>query len=191
MSRTCRPCTDRRSTAKKAFNDIKMEMQHCNSLGVKVYCVQYVLGRLPSRTELGADVSLGAFYEFDEQRKRYANVEAAVRRVATQINRLLKAVPTVKLALENMVHNNTGCGRDTHHWSLQELKRVIDLVGDSRAMLCIDICHAYITDYDFNMLDGVKAMNDFIDDVGTERIACIHVSNSSTRHGGTCEGHTQ
>lgn len=138
-----------------------------------------------------SNLSLGSFQELIDgfwQGDDSFAVDCAVE----QIGNLLDAVPGVKLALENMARNNLSrmC-EERHNWSLRQIKRIIDGVGDRRVMACIDICHAYIGDYDLRSLQGVR---DFLADLsalGPGRVACMHVSDSSRPHGAKCDGHMQ
>lgn len=121
-----------------------------------------------------------------------ADVDAAIVRVTEGLRTVLKKKPHVRLALENMVHvsRNKGSGcEDRSHWSLKQIKRVIDEVGNPRIMACVDICHAYIRDYDLRHDQGVTAMLRDMEAIGWNNIAGLHVSDSVTPHGGRCEGH--
>lgn len=110
-----------------------------------------------------------------------------VARVVHALRTLLATVPTVKLALENMIRQAV-CGRS---WSLRTLKRILDEVGSPRVQVCVDICHAHIAEYDLRSPAGLEGMMRALRDIGQERIAGFHVSDSSTRHGRACEGHAK
>lgn len=141
---------------------------------------------------VSADVSLGSIVESDAKGVHHANPERAIKRIAREVKKLLKAVPKVKLAFENMVRSYTDAKCDIKdNWSLRELKRVIDNVGDKRAMVCVDMCHAYIGDHDLRDFEGVQAMQADLAAIGYDRIACMHVSDSWRPHGQTCDGHAR
>lgn len=110
--------------------------------------------------------------------------ETVVTRVVRVLRILLATVPRVKLALENMIRQSV-CGKP---WSLRMLKRILDEVDDPRVMVCVDICHAHISEYDLRSnVDGMLGM---LAEIG-DRIAGFHVSDSSTLHGKACEGHAR
>lgn len=76
-------------------------------------------------------------------------------------------------------------------WSLRTLARILDAVRSPRLKVCVDVCHAYIAEFDLagaglDHMTGVLA-----NEVGWHRIAGVHVSDSATPHGGKCDGHAK
>lgn len=138
-----------------------------------------------------ADISLGSFQKLINGVWQ-AGSDAVIDRVAKQIEKLLKAVPGVNLAIENMARNNLSktCNPG-HNWSLRQIKRIIDKVGDKRIKVCVDLCHAFIGDRNLRKLQGLEDLLDDIEAFGDNRIACVHVSDSIEPHGSKCEGHTR
>lgn len=64
-------------------------------------------------------------------------------------------------------------------------------VDSPRVKACVDICHAYIAHYDFHQKEAV---DEFVRDLkafGPNGVAGFHVSDSSTLHGRSCDGHAK
>ncbi|BEI91535.1 uncharacterized protein CcaverHIS019_0403550 [Cutaneotrichosporon cavernicola] len=136
-------------------------MATCNRLGIPTLCVH-----------LGSDVAAT-----DER--------VVVARVARALGELLASIPRVTLALENMIRASV-CRQP---WSLRTLSRILDAVDSPRLKVCVDVCHAYIAEFDLAG-DGLGDMMSVLArEVGWHRVAGVHVSDSATAHGSKCEGH--
>lgn len=176
-----------------------------------------------THTSLGSDIAA-------------AHDQVVIERVAGVVRALLATVPTVNLALENMVSErpqvlNISCSvpllvplspppltpslsllvpsarwlarssplaltqirRSICHqpWSLRTLARILDAVDDPRLLVCVDICHAYIAEFDLAATGLVDMLDVLALEVGWHRVAGVHVSDSATPHGRRCEGHAK
>ncbi|GMK58902.1 hypothetical protein CspeluHIS016_0603440 [Cutaneotrichosporon spelunceum] len=148
-------------TAGRGMAFVAAEMEACNRLGIPTLCVH-----------LGSDV--GA-----------TDDRVVVARVARALRELLATVPRVTLALENMIRTSV-CRQP---WSLRTLARILDAVRSPRLKVCVDVCHAYIAEFDLAS-SGLADMLDVLEHkVGWHRVAGVHVSDSATPHGSKCEGH--
>jgi len=72
----------------------------------------------------------------------------------------------------------------------EEIRAMIDAVGDERVRSCFDTCHAFASGYDLRTPAGAKAV---IDDwerlVGLDRLEAVHANDSMTGLGSNRDRH--
>jgi len=65
-----------------------------------------------------------------------------------------------------------------------ELGAIIRRIGNPRAKVCMDTCHAFASGYDLSNKDGVAAaLEEFDREIGLENLAAIHCNDSKTALG--------
>lgn len=65
-----------------------------------------------------------------------------------------------------------------------ELGAIIKRIGNPRAKVCMDTCHAFASGYDLSNKDGVAAaLEEFDREIGLENLAAIHCNDSKTALG--------
>ncbi|KAF7535454.1 hypothetical protein G7Z17_g13200 [Cylindrodendrum hubeiense] len=100
---------------------------------------------------------------------------AAIKRIATQLNKSHKATKTVVTVLENMAGSGNVIGAT---W--EDLRDIIELVEDkSRVGVCIDTCHAFAAGHDLRTPEAFKKTIDaFNDIVGEKYLKAFHLNDS-------------
>jgi endonuclease IV len=76
-------------------------------------------------------------------------------------------------------------------WSLRTLALILNAVRSHRLKVCVDVCHAYIAEFDLAGAGLGRMRSVLANEVGWHRIAGVHVSDAVTPHGGRCEGHAK
>ncbi|KAL7423419.1 DNA-(apurinic or apyrimidinic site) lyase [Cryptotrichosporon argae] len=151
--------------AEAAFTSISNQMRECAELGVPTLCIH-----------------LGSALDCEDE------VEV-VDRVASRIHCLLEAVPDINLAMENMTRCCITGANDQSTWTLDLLHQIIQQLDDPRAMICLDLCHLYIAECNIFYAKERHRLFAQIEEIGGDRIAAIHVSDSHTPHGERVDGH--
>lgn len=65
-----------------------------------------------------------------------------------------------------------------------ELGAIVKRIGNPRAKVCMDTCHAFASGYDLSNKDGVAAaLEEFDREIGLENLAAIHCNDSKTALG--------
>jgi AP endonuclease-1 len=97
--------------------------------------------------------------------------EAAIGRIAAQLNRAHKETEKVVTVLECMCGSGNVIGS-----AFEELRDIIALVEDkTRVGVCIDTCHAFAAGYDFRTPEAFDAtMSKFDEVVGMAYLKAIH-----------------
>ena len=109
-------------------------------------------------------------------------VDTAISNIAKGLNMILGTHP-VTILLETMAGKGTEVGK-----SLEELKRIIDLVDDKEHIgVCIDTCHLNDAGYDMSKFDEFLDMFDEV--IGIEKIGCVHVNDSKNPRGAHKDRH--
>lgn len=132
--------------AKQAYDSFVDDLDRCEQLGIKLYNFH------PGST--GGDTKA-----------------AAIKRIATQLNKAHKATKTVITVLENMAGSGNVVGST---W--EDLRDIIALVEDkTRVGVCIDTCHAFAAGYDLRTPETFKkTVDSFNDIVGANYLKAFH-----------------
>ena len=108
--------------------------------------------------------------------------DTAISNIAKGLNMILGTHP-VTVLLETMAGKGTEVGK-----SLEELKRIIDLVDDKEHIgVCIDTCHLNDAGYDMSNFDEFLDMFDEV--IGIDKIGCVHVNDSKNPRGAHKDRH--
>lgn len=98
-------------------------------------------------------------------------VDTAIYNIAKGLNMILGTHP-VTILLETMAGKGSEVGS-----SLEELKRIIDLVDDKDHIgVCLDTCHLNDAGYDMKNFDSFLEQFDQL--IGIDKIGCVHVNDS-------------
>jgi deoxyribonuclease-4 len=139
-------------------------------------------GYLAAADNLGID---GVIFHVGSHRG--IGFEAALPGITGRIQRALeRADPQVSRLL---IENNAGTGGCVGA-RFEEIRAMIDAVGDERLRSCFDTCHAFASGYDLRTPAGAKAV---IDDwerlVGLDRLEAVHANDSMTGLGSNRDRH--
>ncbi|KAI2638031.1 AP endonuclease [Xylaria nigripes] len=139
--------TEKADQAYDAFLD---DLQRCESLGILLYNFH------PGSTN--GDIR-----------------EAAIKRIAAQLNKAHKATSTVVTVLENMAGQGNVVGS-----TFEDLRDIIALIDDkSRVGVCIDTCHAFAAGYDLRSPEAfATTMSKFDEVVGMSYLRALHINDS-------------
>jgi len=107
-------------------------------------------------------------------------MEAATKRIATQLNRSHKATESVVTLIENMCGSGNVVGS-----RFEELRDIISHVEDkSRVGVCIDTCHAFAAGYDLRTPEAfAETMKKFDEIVGLKYLKALHLNDSKAPFG--------
>ncbi|KAK0733460.1 xylose isomerase-like protein [Lasiosphaeria miniovina] len=141
--------------ADQAYGNFIDDLERCEALGIRLWNFH------PGST--GGD-----------------SMEAAVARIAAQLNKAHKATKSVVTVLENMCGSGNVVGS-----RFEELRDIINLVDDkSRVGVCIDTCHAFAAGYDLRSPDAFAAtVAEFDDVVGLKYLRAFHLNDSKAPFG--------
>ncbi|KAI1428316.1 xylose isomerase-like protein [Xylaria sp. FL1777] len=136
--------------ADQAYNGFLDDLQRCESLGIKLYNFH------PGNTNGDAR-------------------DAAIGRIAAQLNKAHKATSTVVTVLENMAGQGNVIGS-----TFEDLRDIIALIDDkTRVGVCIDTCHTFAAGYDLRSPEAFAAtMSKFDEVVGTTYLRALHLNDS-------------
>ena len=114
----------------------------------------------------------GQFYNFHPGSHVGQGVEVAVEQISAALKQALSPGYPVTVLLETMAGKGSEVGG-----RFEELKLILDAVGDSNMGVCLDTCHVYDGGYDIvNDLDGVLEEFDRI--IGLDRLKALHLNDS-------------
>ena len=114
----------------------------------------------------------GQYYNFHPGSHVGQGIEAGIDYIAAALHRALEPAYPVTVLLETMAGKGSEIGG-----KFQELKYIIDAVGNKDLGVCLDTCHVYDGGYDIvNNLDGVLEEFDRI--IGLERLKALHLNDS-------------
>lgn len=114
----------------------------------------------------------GNFYNFHPGAHVGQGEEQAVSYISAALKEALKPQYPVTVLLETMAGKGTEVGRN-----FEELKDILDAVGDSTMGVCLDTCHIFDGGYDIaQSLDAVLAEFDRV--IGLSRLCALHVNDS-------------
>ena len=114
----------------------------------------------------------GQFYNFHPGSHVGQGVEVEVEQISAALKQALSPGYPVTVLLETMAGKGSEVGG-----RFEELKLILDAVGDSNMGVCLDTCHVYDGGYDIvNDLDGVLEEFDRI--IGLDRLKALHLNDS-------------
>ena len=144
-----------KAKADQAYDNFVDDLQRCEDLGIRLYNFH------PGST--GGDT-----------------MEAATKRIATQLNRSHKATESVVTLIENMCGSGNVVGS-----RFEELRDIISHVEDkSRVGVCIDTCHAFAAGYDLRTPEAfAETMKKFDEIVGLKYLKALHLNDSKAPFG--------
>jgi len=118
---------------------------------------------------------------------RGVGFEAALPGITERMrNALLRADPQHTRLL---IENNAGAG-DSVGRRFEEIRAMIDAVGDDRVRSCLDTCHAFASGYDLRTEADTRHVIDEWDRViGLDRLDAIHCNDSMTGLGSNRDRH--
>lgn len=114
----------------------------------------------------------GQYYNFHPGSHVGQGVEAGIDYIAAALKRALEPGYPVTVLLETMAGKGSEIGG-----KFEELKAIMDAVGDNSIGVCLDTCHVYDGGYDIvNDLDGVLTEFDRI--IGIGKLKALHLNDS-------------
>ena len=114
----------------------------------------------------------GNFYNFHPGSHVGQGVEAGIGYIADALKKALSHGYPVTVLLETMAGKGSEVGG-----RFEELRAIMDAVGDPSIGVCLDTCHVYDGGYDIvRDLDGVLQEFDRI--IGLNRLKALHVNDS-------------
>ena len=112
------------------------------------------------------------YYNFHPGSHVGQGIEAGIDYIAAALRRALEPAYPVTVLLETMAGKGSEIGG-----KFQELKDIIDAVGNKDLGVCLDTCHVYDGGYDIvNDLDGV--LEEFDQIIGLDRLKALHLNDS-------------
>ncbi len=125
----------------------------------------------------------GNYYNFHPGCHVGQGVEAGVEYISQALRSALSHGYPVTVLLETMAGKATEIGG-----RFEELKLILEAVGDPNLGVCMDTCHVHDGGYDIvNNLDGVLAEFDRI--VGLDRLKALHLNDSKNSLGSHQDRH--
>ena len=140
-------------------------------------CTAREKDRLFTREILKDDISRMAylpdnFYNFHPGSHVGQGMEAGIAQIVDALCYAMEQDAPVTVLLETMAGKGSEVGS-----RFEELKAIIDGVGDDKIGVCMDTCHVYDAGYDIvNDLDGV--LREFDDIIGLDRLYALHLNDS-------------
>ena len=114
----------------------------------------------------------GNFYNFHPGSHVGQGLEAGAGYIAGALKQALRHDYPVTVLLETMAGKGSEIGG-----RFEELKMIMDAVGNEKLGVCLDTCHVYDGGYDIvNDLDGVLA--EFNRVIGLDKLKALHVNDS-------------
>ena len=114
----------------------------------------------------------GQYYNFHPGSHVGQGVEAGIDYIAAALKKALEPAYPVTVLLETMAGKGSEIGG-----KFEELKAIMDAVGDSSIGVCLDTCHVYDGGYDIvHDLEGVLAEFDRV--IGIQKLKAIHLNDS-------------
>ena len=107
-----------------------------------------------------------------------------------RVGKLLRAALDESEGCRLLLEDTAGAG-DTLGRSFEELSRLIELAGGHpRLGVCLDCCHMLASGFDIRTRDGLtKTIDDCVEIVGLDRVACLHVNDSMAPLGSNRDRH--
>jgi deoxyribonuclease IV len=113
-------------------------------------------------------------------------LEGALGRVADMVREALAESESCRLLLENTAGAGGTIGR-----SFAELYDIVGRAGaDDRIGICLDSCHMLASGFDIRDDAGLESvLDECVEQLGLERLGCIHVNDSQTPLGSNRDRH--
>ena len=125
----------------------------------------------------------GNYYNFHPGSHVGQGVDTGISQIAEALKKALAPGYPVTVLLEAMAGKGSEIGG-----KFEELKAIIDAVGNDSLGVCLDTCHIYDGGYDIvNDLDGVLAEFDRI--VGLDKLKALHLNDSKNPFGSHKDRH--
>ena len=125
----------------------------------------------------------GNFYNFHPGSHVGQGEPQAVSYIAEALRRALEPRYPVRVLLETMAGKGTEVGRN-----FEELRDILDAVGDDSLGVCLDTCHVSDAGYPLKEdLDGV--LREFDRVIGLQRLCALHVNDSKNPCGSHKDRH--
>ena len=113
--------------------------------------------------------------------------EAALPGITERMRRALQRADPQHTRL--LIENNAGTGGCVGA-RFEEIRAMIDAVGDDRVRSCLDTCHAFASGYDLRTeADARRVIDDWDRVVGLDRLDAIHCNDSMTGLGSNRDRH--
>ena len=126
----------------------------------------------------------GNYYNFHPGSHVGQGTEMGIEYIAQALKRALSHNYPVTVLLETMAGKGSEIGG-----TFEQLKDIIDGVGDPNLGVCLDTCHVYDGGYDIvNDLDGVLEEFDRI--LGLDKLKALHINDSKNPYGSHKDRHT-
>lgn len=125
----------------------------------------------------------GNYYNFHPGSHVGQGVDTGISQIAEALKKALAPGYPVTVLLEAMAGKGSEIGG-----KFEELKAIIDAVGNDSLGVCLDTCHIYDGGYDIvNDLDGVLVEFDRI--VGLDKLKALHLNDSKNPFGSHKDRH--
>lgn len=125
----------------------------------------------------------GQYYNFHPGSHVGQGVETAVEQISDALKKALAPGYPVTVLLETMAGKGSEVGG-----RFEELKAIIDAVGNDTLGVCLDTCHVYDGGYDIvRDLDGVLEEFDCV--IGLDRLKALHLNDSKNPFGSHKDRH--
>ncbi|KYH38907.1 MAG: apurinic endonuclease APN1 [Candidatus Bathyarchaeota archaeon B23] len=146
---------------RRSIESLEEEIRRCEALGVR-----YIVTHLGSHRGAGGG--------------------EGVRRVAEAVSTALRETDGEVLIL---LENGSGAGTQVGS-RFEELGEMLRLIGDERAAVCLDTCHAFAAGYEWRNPEGLEeTMENFQEAVGFENLILLHLNDSIGRRGSGIDHH--
>lgn len=114
----------------------------------------------------------GNYYNFHPGSHVGQGVDTGIAQICDALKKALAPGYPVTVLLETMAGKGSEIGG-----RFEELKAIIDGVGDDSVGVCLDTCHVHDAGYDIvNDLDGVLAEFDAV--IGLDKLRALHINDS-------------
>ena len=114
----------------------------------------------------------GQYYNFHPGSHVGQGVEVGIEHIASALRKALEPAYPVTVLLETMAGKGSEIGG-----KFEELKAIMDAVGNDQLGVCLDTCHVYDGGYDIvHDLDGVLVEFDRI--IGLDKLKALHLNDS-------------
>jgi len=111
----------------------------------------------------------------------------AVDQIGMLVKESIDEVDGVAPVIETMAGQGTNLGAD-----LGDIARMLELIDDDEAGVCVDTCHSFAAGYDIRTEDGYsKFMDDFDKIIGLKRLRGFHLNDSKCPLGSRKDRHEQ
>ncbi len=129
---------------------------------------------LRSSLNIGAKIgALGVIFHTGSSKG--LGFEAVIEQIVEAAKSLLAETPSETL----MIFENSAGHGDTIGGKFSELGSILRGIGDPRAKVCIDTCHAFAAGYDVGTTGGLAAaLNELEREIGAGNIAAVHCNDS-------------